>query len=477
MKKLNGKIASATLVMTMLFSSIPSNVTSSDVIKAEVNNKEVTDISTSVDTVDVLNLSTVKDEYCVTYDYKTNGGISIDGNQENSKLLHKGDLVDLTLKGEKPSDSTSDKWEFLGWNTDPNATTVLSELKMEESDIILYAIYQKDITTKDNVDKQIDRTNISEANPLDNNITSASAATTEPEVSIVSSDGNTMDFTYTFHWDDYDDILGLRGCVNYIYISLSHYIPGNYSDTYKNFSEEIYMRDIDITSDSFTFTFEDMPIENDNGVAYKYDVYSYTVPYNYRHDDYYAREEGMDYYLGLYESISTLPDSGEDNELSITLDACRKDGTPATYDDYEQVPCDSNGVLLTLLQLKKKFVFEEDDIKEVYNFDKYQNRYNILLKPGEKTDIFYIPDGKYEVMFSNSSYCELLNLGSLEDEDTNVEMEQIDGKHYITFSAKTKNSKLDLNTKVSLNDWAGYCNNLHKIIPNIYYHEELRMPG
>ena len=74
--------------------------------------------------------------YTVTYDYWTNGGIS--ATAETKNVVYNAD-VDLSISAIKP------EYKFVGWNTDSNATTGLSNLTMPANDITLYAIYQKTI--------------------------------------------------------------------------------------------------------------------------------------------------------------------------------------------------------------------------------------------------------------------------------------------------------------------------------------------
>ncbi len=72
----------------------------------------------------------------VTYDYATNGGDS--ATQIFTDALS-GEDIDLTPTASKTG------WEFVGWNTDPDAEEGLVSLKMEDEKIILYAIYKKDL--------------------------------------------------------------------------------------------------------------------------------------------------------------------------------------------------------------------------------------------------------------------------------------------------------------------------------------------
>lgn len=75
--------------------------------------------------------------YHVTYDYKTNGGTS--SSKITDSVIY-GSNLDLSVTAFKNG------WTFIGWNTKPDATTGLSSLKMSDADIVLYAIYKKDLT-------------------------------------------------------------------------------------------------------------------------------------------------------------------------------------------------------------------------------------------------------------------------------------------------------------------------------------------
>lgn len=73
----------------------------------------------------------------IVYDYRTNGGTYVEKENQSAKY---GETIDLTVKAYK------DNWEFVGWNTNPDATEGLKSLTMGEDDILLYAIYKKEIT-------------------------------------------------------------------------------------------------------------------------------------------------------------------------------------------------------------------------------------------------------------------------------------------------------------------------------------------
>ena len=75
--------------------------------------------------------------YIVTYDYATNGGSEA---TKTSASVNYNANIDLT-----PT-ATKSNWTFVGWNTNKDATSGLSTLKMGTSNITLYAIYKKTIT-------------------------------------------------------------------------------------------------------------------------------------------------------------------------------------------------------------------------------------------------------------------------------------------------------------------------------------------
>ena len=78
-----------------------------------------------------------RNSYEVIYDYWTNGGTYA---SVLSKNIPYGSAVDLSVT------ATKNGYTFVGWNTDPDATVNLSSLVMEDKELVLYAIYKKDIT-------------------------------------------------------------------------------------------------------------------------------------------------------------------------------------------------------------------------------------------------------------------------------------------------------------------------------------------
>ena len=74
----------------------------------------------------------------VTYNYSQNGGTSA---TKTSAIVEEGDAIDLT-----PT-ATKSGWTFVGWNTNKDATSKLSSLKMGTSNVTLYAIYRKEAKT------------------------------------------------------------------------------------------------------------------------------------------------------------------------------------------------------------------------------------------------------------------------------------------------------------------------------------------
>lgn len=73
----------------------------------------------------------------VTYNYSQNGGQSATASVKN---VNYGSAIDLTPTASKSG------YNFVGWNTDSNATTALTSLKMGDESVTLYAIYSKTVT-------------------------------------------------------------------------------------------------------------------------------------------------------------------------------------------------------------------------------------------------------------------------------------------------------------------------------------------
>lgn len=82
--------------------------------------------------------------YKVTYDYWTNGGTAAwktAGQMDYTAEVKYGNAVELNVTAEKEG------WTHVGWSTSPNSTTVLTTApKIGAADMILYAVYKKNIT-------------------------------------------------------------------------------------------------------------------------------------------------------------------------------------------------------------------------------------------------------------------------------------------------------------------------------------------
>ena len=74
--------------------------------------------------------------HTVTYNYTRNGGTSATA---LTATVAEGAAIDLT-----PT-ATKSGWTFVGWNTNPSATTALSSLTMGTSDVTLYAIFRQNV--------------------------------------------------------------------------------------------------------------------------------------------------------------------------------------------------------------------------------------------------------------------------------------------------------------------------------------------
>ena len=77
-----------------------------------------------------------EEDRTITYNYSANGGTFV---TQEKDIKKKGEKVDLSVIAKK------DGYEFIGWNTNQNATIALDDLTVEDEDITLYAIFKKDI--------------------------------------------------------------------------------------------------------------------------------------------------------------------------------------------------------------------------------------------------------------------------------------------------------------------------------------------
>ena len=76
-------------------------------------------------------------DYQVTYNYSENGGNFV---SKETDTKRNGESIDLDVT------ATKSGYEFVGWNTNKNATEGLSSLTMSSNNVTLYAIYKKTIT-------------------------------------------------------------------------------------------------------------------------------------------------------------------------------------------------------------------------------------------------------------------------------------------------------------------------------------------
>ena len=81
--------------------------------------------------------TTTTNKYSVVYNYSENGGTSATKTSDTVSYNASIDLTPTATKG---------GYEFVGWNKDKNATTGLESLKMETSNVTLYAIFSKTVT-------------------------------------------------------------------------------------------------------------------------------------------------------------------------------------------------------------------------------------------------------------------------------------------------------------------------------------------
>ena len=84
----------------------------------------------------VVNKQEEQTKGIVRYNYSENGGTSVSKEIDNKTV---GEKIDLSVTANKKG------YEFVGWNTNKDATTGLTSLEMPDNDISLYAIYKRNI--------------------------------------------------------------------------------------------------------------------------------------------------------------------------------------------------------------------------------------------------------------------------------------------------------------------------------------------
>lgn len=91
----------------------------------------------------LMSATKIYGKYTITFDVnegdEINGSESIEGN--GTITLKQGETIAQGI----PS-ATKKGWTFIGWNTNPSAKVGLSEISINKSDIVLYAIFEKSLT-------------------------------------------------------------------------------------------------------------------------------------------------------------------------------------------------------------------------------------------------------------------------------------------------------------------------------------------
>ena len=113
--------------------------------------------------------------YTVTYDATENGGTTA----ATTDTVDYNASIDLTPNAEKA------EYDFLGWNTNKNATSGLGSLTMGTSNVTLYAIFKKSTTIS-----------------LEGKTTEYTGSAIDANEAVVSDGSATPDVTYTYYTDD-----------------------------------------------------------------------------------------------------------------------------------------------------------------------------------------------------------------------------------------------------------------------------------
>ena len=149
----------------------------SDVTSIEENIS--VDLDISIDVAQDSDNPLPANDYYVTYDYSTNGGES--SNAVNDYVAE-GSNVSLEYTATKAG------YEFMGWNTDKDATVGLESLSMPSNNVTLYAIFRKIDTTP----------------PVINNVSTSSTTSSITVVTTaIEEDGEIVKYEYKIDSEEY----------------------------------------------------------------------------------------------------------------------------------------------------------------------------------------------------------------------------------------------------------------------------------
>lgn len=189
----------------------------------------------------------------------------------------------------------------------------------------------------------------------------------------------------------------------------------------------------------------------------------------------------------VYNVCTGLPTLYGENYIIFSADAFRSDGGVATGKDYLNIDAtDYEPVLITLRQVKKTWNGTGADAAESYDNNTYMYNavngtnvsYNAIVSPHVDTKMVRIPYGRYELDLHEHPLFDLKNFSAASSELANSKLETINGKQYVTFSAKHSSCAIaKLHANLLISNWRGYTTMQRRYQPLDHTVVLARMPG
>lgn len=189
----------------------------------------------------------------------------------------------------------------------------------------------------------------------------------------------------------------------------------------------------------------------------------------------------------VYNVCTGLPTLYGENYIIFSADAFCSNGNMATGKDYLNIDAtDYDPVLITLRQVHKVWSGTGADATESYENNKYMHNdvnntdisYNVIVSPHVDTKLVKIPYGRYELDMHENALFDLTKFNAANSEKINASLDTINGKQYVTFSAKHSSGAIaKLHANLLIANWRGYTTIQSRYQPLDHTVVTARMPG
>lgn len=241
------------------------------------------------------------------------------------------------------------------------------------------------------------------------------------------------------------------------------------------------------TKESQMYTFNNVPLMNGNQKLYEYKVKQDWIA---GYSTTYGVSEVIDGIntFPVYNTSSGLPTLYGENYIIFSADAFSSDtGNLATGKDYLNVDINEDEpILITLRQIHKNWSGTGIGASESYDNNRYMHNdvngtdvsYNVIVSPRVDTRLVKIPFGRYELDVHNHALFDFENFTAANYEKVNADLDTINGKQYVTFSARYSSGAIaKLHANFLIANWRGYTSMKRMYQPLDYSVVQVRMPG